>query len=214
MKKLAQKISLALLVTATAGLTTAHAASDGDATALFDSNIHAVIGLAPVISMDCKGVNMGIHRIALNTPYTGVFTVVAPNNTSTASTKSYTVVGLSQAFDSAPETGKCVLTGLIAPDPTDYSMSLNSVDPITFVSGTENDVTNPLAFRTAASAGVNGMTMTFAMANGTPALENTNDLVWRINGAATFNAVAVADKDGFGGYKTQTAARVDVNPAD
>lgn len=214
MKKLAQKLSLALLVTATAGLTTAHAAADMDAIAMQDTSINAVIGLAPVLSLDCKGVNMGIHKIALNTPYTGIFTVTAGNNaTATTSVKSYNTAGLAQSVDSLPETGVCTLKGLIEPVASDYKMVLSSGSNITFVSGTETDVTNPTNVRTAATAGVNGMTMTFTMANATPVLENINDLIWRINGEAKFEAVVVGANSGYGGYKTTTAATVDVDPA-
>lgn len=215
MQYLFKKLSLALLVISSAGASVAQAAADSDAIGKNDS-FYGVIGLASVTQMDCLGANMGIWRTPLNAVNSGSITVNSTTNAATA-LSSVTKSGLSsltQASDSVPGTGTCILSGLVAPNPADYGADLTGGSG-TFVPGNSTKVVNPLAQRSPATgSGVAGMTLVMSLVNATPALAvNGNDLIWRINGIATFANTTVGTTTNYGGYRTSTLTTVTVRAA-
>jgi hypothetical protein len=208
-KKIVQKIILASLVTVSAGLSTANAAASADVLGLTDSSIYGVIGLATTVTMDCKGVNMGIWRIGMNTPFTGSVTVTAANNLSaTAGTATLVGTGISQTSASLPGTGYCKVTGLSAvPTVADYKMTLTNGTSNMGVATTAviSDVVNPTAMPTPASSTVSGLSFVSSMVSQTPAIDNTQDLYWRIAGVATFTSVSVTSTGQFGAHMSSPA---------
>lgn len=214
------KLTLALIAYAALGMSTVHAAADADAIALFDPAVPAVVGLAPTLELECVGVNLGIHRVATNKSYSGTFTVTAPDNqSSSTATKNYDATlgatGIAHTSDSAPDTGWCRLTGLSAPTPADYKLTMSSNTNLAFKVGNNNDVTNNTNQRPAATASPTGSVMSadLTVVNATPVVENTNNLYWRIAGTLNFTEFTPVVAN-YGGHQTDTNARADVDAAD
>lgn len=207
MKNLFKKTALALLVTASVGISTAQSAADADALGRSDTAVYGVIGLTSVTSLDCYGVNMGIYRIGLNQPaYSGTITVSAAGN---ASSNLSTLAisnssGISSASNSLPGTGYCRLSGLTAPTAADYKMTMTSPSS-NFAVGTTTDVVNPTNTMTAATTAAGGMSLVMSLVNAVPAIDLTNDLYWRIGGVATFASTVVSSVNNYGGYKSSPA---------
>ncbi len=223
MRNMFKKSALALLVTASVGMSTAYAAADNDALGKTDTQIYGVIGLASVTQLDCVGVNMGIWRMPLNAAaYSGTINVSAANNT--IATAVVTTVSnptnISQASDSLPGTGMCRLTGLISPTASDYKLVMTNNNSNNFISGVSTDVTNVANQRPAAQTAVVGMTLAMNLINATPATDVPNpanptaiDLIWRLSGQTTFTNVVLTTANNYGGYKNTTPATVTVAAA-
>jgi hypothetical protein len=210
------KLNSFLLVFVLSGGSTAHAV-DATALAQSDSHVQAVIGLAPILTLNCMGVNAGIWFVDKYTAYLGKITVAAGSNASTAPT---TVVQqgvyFSQAATSTPTAGFCQLSGVSNLNIDDYKLSLSSNTDLDFVAGTSSDVMNPLGQKPPALTGIyTGLRATLNVVSETPNLELDGSLYWRIGAVIDVDAFRIPGFATFvyGGFKTNSPATADVYPS-
>lgn len=188
---------------------------DVDALNRSDGQNYGVIGLAPVVSFDCVGVNAGVWQIDKFTNYLGTISVAATSNAAAAAT-TISKIGISLASSSysRPESGMCKLSGLISPTAADYELNLSSNNDIAFVPGNSSNVRNVAAQLAPATAGLfgSGMWGTINFASATPTLESDGSLVWRLGMVVSFNGFRTTGFNTFyrGGFITQTASSATV----
>lgn len=216
-KLLNNKLAASLTVTI-ACISTAHAAADVDALGKSDGQNYGVIGLAPVVSFNCVGVNAGIWMIDTFTNYLGTIAVSANSNAASALTAILqTSISLASSSYSRPEAGVCRLSGLINPTVTDYLLTLSSHQDIAFVPGNSSNVMNVVAQKLPATVGSfgSGLWGTFTLASATPNLELDGSLVWRLGMVVSVNGFRTNGFNTFyrGGYITQAATTATVTAA-
>lgn len=210
--------SVAFLAVAIVPIATAHAAADVDALGKSDT-FYGVIGLAPLISFTCVGVNAGVWQIFKRTSYLGTIAVSAVSNAASAATTVQRIGPsiLASSSYSRPEAGSCTLLGLINPTPTDYRLTLSANEDIEFVAGNSANVKNVAAQLPPAIAGKDsGVWGSFTLVSATPNLESDGSLVWRVGMSVSVNAFRPIGFNGYerGGYVTQSAARATVGAVD
>lgn len=192
------------------------AAANAEVLGQSDDSVYGLIGLSPVLSFNCVGVNAGVWYIAKRTSYRGNITINAFSNAAAAQTSVVqTSISLTQPSASRPGAGTCTLSGVINPSPEDYLLSLSSSNDIAFIPGNATNVVNPSSQLVPASTHTNGngMWADFLLASGTPFLEADNSLTWRIGMKISFDSFREVGFQGYrdGGYKTQSAATATVS---
>ncbi len=218
MRELLNNRLAVFIAVAVASIATAHAAADVEPLGKSDGQNYGVIGLAPVVSFNCVGVNAGIWMIDTFTNYLGTIAVSANSNAASAPTAILqTSISLASSSYSRPEAGICRLTGLINPTVIDYLLTLSSHQDIAFVPGNSSNVMNIAAQKLPATVGSfgSGLWGTFTLASATPNLKSDGSLVWRLGMVVSVNGFRTNGFNTFyrGGYITQAATTATVTAA-
>lgn len=198
--------------------TAANAAANTEVLGQSDNSIYGAIGLAPVVSFNCIGVNAGVWMIDKYTNYLGTITVSASSNAALAPTTVVTT-SLTQAKSiySVPAAGICRLSGVINPTTIDYRLTLSSHQDIAFVPGKATNVMNVANQLPPATIGLfgSGLWGTFTLASDTPHLELDGTLVWRLGIVVSVNGFRTTGFNTFydGGYITGSPASATVGSA-